>query len=69
MKSILAAILCLAIPISVFASDNSYKVIFDGGSLPSVKIGTKVKLYIEGSSVKFVNGKEGRDHDPRFLHH
>lgn len=57
VKSFLAIILCLAIPVSVFASDNSYKVVYDGGSVPDLKTGTKVKMYIEGNNVKFVNGK------------
>ena len=57
MKSVLAAVLCLAIPAMVFASDNSYKVIYDGGSLPDLKTGTKVKMYIEGNAVKFMDGK------------
>ena len=57
MKSILALVLCLAIPITVLASDNSYKVTYDGGSIPDLKTGTKVKMYIEGNAVKFVNGK------------
>jgi CxxC motif-containing protein (DUF1111 family) len=57
VKGFLAIILCLAIPVSVFASDNSYKVTYDGGSVPDLKTGTKVKMYIEGNNVKFVNGK------------
>ena len=57
VKSFLAIILCLAIPVSVFASDNSYKVVYDGGSVPDLKTGTKVKMNIEGNNVKFVNGK------------
>jgi len=57
VKSFLAVILCLAIPISVFASENSYKVTYDGGSVPDLKTGTTVKMYIEGNNVKFVKGK------------
>src|SRR5689334_7917670 len=57
LKNVLALILCLAIPVSVFASDNSYKVIYDGGSVPDLKTGTTVKMYIEGTNVKFVKGK------------
>ncbi len=57
MKNFLAVILCLAIPISVFASENSYKVTYDGGSVPDLKTGTTVKMYIEGNNVKFVKGK------------
>lgn len=57
MKNVLALILCLAIPVSVFASDNSYKVTYDGGSVPDLKTGTTVKMYIEGTNVKFMKGK------------
>lgn len=58
MKSVLAVVLCLAIPFVAFASsENSYKVIYDGGSLPELKTGTKVKMYIEGNVVKFIDGK------------
>ena len=57
MKNVVAAVLCLAIPIAVFASDNSYKVTYDGGSLPDLKTGAKIKMYIEGNTVKFVDGK------------
>lgn len=58
MKSVLAVVLCLAIPFVAFASsENSYKVIYDGGSLPDLKTGTKVKMYIEGNVVKFIDGK------------
>jgi len=57
VKNFLAVILCLAIPISVFASENSYKVTYDGGSVPDLKTGTTVKMYIEGNNVKFVKGK------------
>ena len=57
VKSFLAVVLCLAIPISVFSSENSYKVTYDGGSVPDLKTGTTVKMYIEGTNVKFVKGK------------
>ena len=57
MKCVLAVVLCLAIPFAAFATDNSYKVIYDGGSLPDLKTGAKVKIYIEGNAVKFVDGK------------
>ena len=35
----LAAVLCIAIPIAMFASekDNGYKVTYDGGSLPGAR--------------------------------
>lgn len=56
-KGFIAVILCIAIPAAVFASDGSYKVTYDGGSLPGVKAGTVVKLYIEGNQVRFVKDK------------
>jgi hypothetical protein len=39
MRHVLAAVLCIAIPIAMFASekDNGYKVTYDGGSLPGAR--------------------------------
>jgi len=43
---------------SVFASNNGYKVTYDGGSLPDMKTGTGLHLFIQ-DKVRFVNeGKE-----------
>ena len=33
MKQILAVFLCLLVPSIAFASDNGYRVVYDGGSL------------------------------------
>jgi hypothetical protein len=57
MRMLLAAVLTLAIPISVFAGDNGYKVTYDGGSLTDIKSGTGLKLYIEGNHVRLVKDK------------
>ncbi|MGB8010038.1 MAG: hypothetical protein WCF68_00375 [Terriglobales bacterium] len=57
MKNIIAFLLCIAIPIVAFAGDNSYKVTYDGGSLPDIKTGAGVKLYIEANQVRLVNDK------------
>jgi len=54
MKQILAVLLCLALPAAIFASDNSYKVTYDGGSLPEIKAGTGLHLYIQQDKVRFV---------------
>jgi hypothetical protein len=54
MKNLIVVLLCIAIPIMAFAGDNSYKVTYDGGSLPDVKSGTGVKLYIESNQVRLV---------------
>jgi hypothetical protein len=58
MKRLIAVLLCLFIPGSVFAGENSYKVTYDGGSLADVKAGTGVKLSIEGDKIKFFNDKK-----------
>ena len=54
MKSTLAVVLCVLMPLSVFASDASYKVVYDGGSLPDLKTGTGMHLYIDQQKVRFV---------------
>ena len=59
MKKFVAIMLATLIPIAVFASDNSYKVTYDGGSLPGLKAGVGLHLYIDQDKVRFVdNGKE-----------
>jgi hypothetical protein len=57
MRSLVAVLLCVVIPITVFAGDNSYKVTYDGGSVPDIKSGTGVKLYIESNQVRLVKDK------------
>src|SRR5437868_50703 len=59
MKSVIALLLCLFLPTTVFAADaNGYKVMYDGGSLQSVKAGTNVELVIEPKQVRIVHGKD-----------
>ena len=57
MKKLLALILCIIFPASAFAGDNSYKIAYDGGSIPDAKAGTNMKLYIEGSNIRIVKDK------------
>jgi CxxC motif-containing protein (DUF1111 family) len=57
MKRFIATLLCLIVPLMALAGDNSYKVAYDGGSLPDVKTGTDLKMYIEPNQVRFVKGK------------
>lgn len=59
MKSLIAVVLCIAMPIAVFASDGGYKVTYDGGSVQDVKAGTGMKLYIEGGHIRLA--KDGHD--------
>ena len=56
MKSVLAVVLSIAIPVAVFAADaqSGYKVTYDGGSLGDTKAGSGLKLIINSSTVTFV---------------
>jgi hypothetical protein len=58
MKSILAAILWILMPMSVFGSDISYKVTYDGGSLPDLKTGSGLHLFIDQYKVSFVEHRK-----------
>jgi CxxC motif-containing protein (DUF1111 family) len=57
MHRMIAVLLCLAIPMASFAADVSYKVRYDGGSIPSVKPGADLKLYVDQANVRFIDGK------------
>jgi CxxC motif-containing protein (DUF1111 family) len=57
MKHVLAAVLCIAMPIAMFAAENGYKVTYDGGSLPDAKAGTGMKIYIETNQIRFAKDK------------
>ena len=60
MKNAIAFLLCLLVPATVFAANNpnSYKVIYDGGSLQNAKAGNGVQLVIEPDKVRILNGKD-----------
>jgi hypothetical protein len=57
MKRLLATFLCIAMPIAISAADSGYKVAYDGGSVPDVKTGVGLKLYIESKQLRFVRDK------------
>lgn len=58
MKQLIALLLCLLLPVFAFAADNGgYKVIYDGGSLPNIKSGTAMKLYIDPAQIRFDDDK------------
>lgn len=57
MKKLLVIILCFVIPLTLMAADNSYKVIYDGGSISDVKAGTGMKLFIEQNQIRLVKDK------------
>ena len=57
MNKFLAMVLCLAMPIAVFAGDTGYKVTYDGGSIPDVKAGSDMKLFIDPNQIRLVKEK------------
>jgi hypothetical protein len=59
MRIICALLLCIALPVAVFAADaeNSYKVAYDGGTLGDVKTGTGLKLVINSNTITFMKDK------------
>jgi len=58
MRQVLAFLLCILTPSAVFAAtENSYKVTYDGGSIPDIKTGTGLKLYIESNRIRLTKDK------------
>jgi hypothetical protein len=57
VNKFLVFVLCIALPLTVFAGDNSYKVTYDGGSIPDARAGTGMKLFIEANQVRLVGDK------------
>jgi hypothetical protein len=57
MKRVLAVALSLLVPATLFAGDNSYKVAYDGGSVPDIKAGVGLKLYIESNDIRLMRDK------------
>jgi|ERR1700686_117264 hypothetical protein len=57
MNKVFAILLSLALPLTLLASENSYKVTYDGGSIPNAKAGTGMKLFIEGNQIRLVKDK------------
>jgi hypothetical protein len=58
MKSLLAAVLCILLPASALASDSSYKIVYDGGSIPNIKAGVDVKLFLSTDHIRIMKGKD-----------
>jgi CxxC motif-containing protein (DUF1111 family) len=40
------------------ARDNGYTVKYDGGSIPSVKAGNDLRMYIDANQIRLLKGKE-----------
>ena len=41
-----------------FAGDDSYTVKYDGGSVPDLRVGSDLKLYIESNQFRFAKDKK-----------
>ena len=57
MKRFVTVILCMVVPALMLAKDGGYKVRYDGGSLPGVKAGAELKVYIDSNQVRFAKDK------------
>jgi hypothetical protein len=57
MKQLIAVVLCAIIPTVAFASDGGYKVNYDGGSVPDIKAGVSLRLYIDSKQLRLVRGE------------
>ena len=57
MKSLLSIVLCVVLSTALFSGDNAYSVKYDGGSLPDLKPGVGLKLYIDQNQIRFVQDK------------
>jgi hypothetical protein len=55
-----AFLLCIAIPIMGLNAkeDGGYKVMYDGGSLPDLKAGTKLSMHIDSSQIRLMDGSK-----------
>ena len=61
MKQIIALFLCLLVPSIAFASDNGYRVVYDGGSLSNVKTGDPLKLKLGDKDIHFSYVRGGKE--------
>jgi hypothetical protein len=57
MKKLFAIVLCIVFPVVAFASEDGYKVMYDGGSISNTKAGTDVRLVIDGSNIRILKDK------------
>jgi hypothetical protein len=55
--AILSCFAMLQAPFAAEAKDAGYVVIYDGGSLPDLKAGSKLKMYIGSSEIRLMDEK------------
>ena len=59
MKQIIALLLCVVIPsVGFAATENGYKVRYDGGSIQSLKSGDDVHVLLEQKQIRLVKNKK-----------
>ncbi len=56
--SLILSTLLILLPITMTARDNGYNIKYDGGSVPDVKAGNQLRMYIDANQIRFVKGKE-----------
>jgi len=57
MRAVLATLLCISFPVATSAADNGYNIAYDGGSVPDVNVGTRLKLYMNSNKIELVSDK------------
>jgi hypothetical protein len=58
MSKLLVILLCATVSWQAFASENGYKVVYDGGSVPDQKSGTGMKLFVDSSQIRLTRDKK-----------
>lgn len=60
MKRIVALFLCLFVPVTVFAADGgtTFKVNYDGGSLPDMKANTTAHIVVDQTMIHILGDKD-----------
>ena len=53
-RALVSSVLCFALPVATFAAESQvgYSVTYSGGSLPDVKGGEGLKLYLDATRVR-----------------
>ena len=57
---LLALLLCFAVfqvSVAVAKDDGGYDVMYDGGSIPGLKAGKKLRMYIDSKEIRIMDGK------------
>jgi hypothetical protein len=52
---LIALVLCFILPATTIAAESTYKVAYNGGSLPDIKSGTKIRMSVGATEIKFFN--------------